>query len=148
MNTWKKILADSGKRITRPRQAIIDALRCCDKPQSPEQVLETARQSYPNLGLATVYRTLNLFAEIGVVRLIQYDGTIRYAPATLGHLHPLICIECGKTVEFHGDDDIVDVINQVEKDTGFIVSEHLLQLGGICPECQSKQAENGKSHGC
>ena len=137
MTDWESRLADAGCRITAPRQAVMGALMGAAAPLSPQEILERARPAHRRLGLVTVYRTLNLLSDLDLVRRIhRSDGCHGYLPASPGHRHALICQSCARCVEFPGEDDIHRLIERVEAGTGYKVADHLLQLLGLCPDCQ------------
>lgn len=129
-------ISQSGRRLTRPRRAVIRALLADEGHQSPAEVYERARVYCPTVGLVTVYRTLELLAQLGLVRRIHSgNGCHDYAAASHGHRHHLVCRACGATVEFDGC-DLHPLLEQIGRATGFRVDEHLLELAGLCPACQ------------
>ena len=134
-------LSQAGYRITQPRQAVIRALLEEEGHLCPTEVHQRARFHCPTVGLVTVYRTLNLLAELNLVRRVhREDGCHGYLPASPGHRHALICRGCGRAAEFPGGDDLRALIEQVEAGTGYRVDDHLLQLFGLCPDCQKREA--------
>lgn len=111
-----------------------------DVPLSPQEIFEQARKVHRRLGLVSVYRTLDLFSELALVRRAhREDGCHGYLLASPGHRHALICRRCGRAVEFPGEDDLGTLIGRVEAETGYRVDGHLLQLFGVCPDCQSTE---------
>jgi len=140
MTEWESRLVAAGCRITSPRQAVMSALMGASAPLSPQEILVRARAAHRRLGLVTVYRTLNLLSELDLVRRIhRSDGCHGYLPASPGHRHALICQSCERSVEFPGEDDIHNLIERVEARTGYEVADHLLQLLGLCPDCQARR---------
>ena len=110
-------------------------------PLSPQEIWELAEADHPGLGLVTVYRTLVLLEDLGLVRRVhRADGCHAYLPASPGHSHAVICSGCGRATEFSGGDDVRPLIKRVEAATGFTVNSHLLQLSGLCPDCQESGA--------
>lgn len=129
-------LSQAGYRITQPRQAVIRALLENEGYASPVQVQERARAYCPTVGLVTVYRALDLLAEMGFVRRIHTeDGCHGYALSSHGHRHHLVCRRCGAAVEFEGC-DLATFLARVSRETGFVIENHLLELTGICAACQ------------
>ena len=110
-----------------------------------EDVYELVSADYPDIGLATVYRTLQLLWDMQLVdRLNLDDGCVRYE---IGHLlkgdtrhnhHHLICRACNKVIPF-GDDLLDDLEHHIEDATGFHVLDHELKFYGLCRECMTKQ---------
>jgi Fur family ferric uptake transcriptional regulator len=130
-----------GHRVTAPRRAVIETLEQADGWLSPELILAQARVHCPRLGLVTVYRTLALLSEFGYVRRIHLDGSCSgYARAGLGHSHHLVCRSCQQVVAFPGMDDLSHLIESVQEETGFQVEDHILELLGLCPACQMREA--------
>jgi Fur family ferric uptake transcriptional regulator len=129
-------LHQAGYRITQPRQAVIRALLEDGSHARPAEVHARARHHCPTVGLVTVYRTLDLLSDLGLVRRIHTeDGCHGYATVSRGHHHHLICRNCGATVQFEGC-DLTLFLEQVGRDTGYCVDDHLLELIGLCQACQ------------
>ena len=138
---WEASLTAAGYRITASRRAVIQTLTQTDIPLSPQEIFEQARKVHRRLGLVSVYRTLDLFSELDLVRRVhRQDGCHGYLLASPGHRHALICQRCGRAVEFPGEDDLHELIGRVEATTGYKVDDHLLQLFGLCPDCQSAES--------
>jgi Fur family ferric uptake transcriptional regulator len=134
---WEQALVDAGCRITAPRRAVMQTLQQAHAPILPQEILERGRRIHHRLGLVTVYRTLALLAELNLVRRVHREnGCHGYVLASPGHRHTLICQGCERAVEFPGENDIHALIDRVEAETGYQVADHLLQLFGLCPECQ------------
>jgi len=130
-------LAERGHRLTRPRRAVLTALFDADGWLRPDDILRRARRSCPSLGLVTVYRTLALLEEIGLCRRIHVEpGCHGYALAGLEHGHHLVCRGCHQVVEVPGREDLVPLLRQISRRTGFLVEGHLLELSGLCAECR------------
>jgi Fur family ferric uptake transcriptional regulator len=129
-------LSQAGYRITLPRRAVVRAMLDDAGYSSPHQIQERARSYCPTVGLVTVYRTLDLLAELGFVRRIHTeDGCHGYATASNGHRHHLVCRQCGATVEFDGCDLSV-FLARVSRETGYKIDDHLLELVGVCAACR------------
>lgn len=134
-NLWLEALQDSGYRLTAPRRAIVSLLTGAARALGPIEVYDLARASYPGLGLVTVYRTLEKLEELGLLQRVHLpDGCHRYLPAAQGHQHLLLCTECGRVRYFEGD-DFNRLAGSISQETGFEVTDHWLQLYGLCPEC-------------
>ncbi len=129
-------LARRGLRLTRQRRAVLEAV--CDAPASlsPVQVYDAARRTCPELGLTTVYRTLDVLSGIGVLRRVHGpDHCEAFAPAGAAHGHTVVCSACGRAEEFT-DCDMAAVVDAAARQTGYRITEHFLQLGGLCPSCE------------
>ena len=135
-------LRDQGYRITHARRAVIQTLDRAEAWLSPEQLQHQAQARCPGLGLVTVYRTLALLSSLGYVRRIHLEGGCSgYARAGLPHSHHLVCRSCQQVVEFPGSEDLTPLVERVQRQTGFLVEDHMLELLGICPDCQKQEGE-------
>jgi Fur family ferric uptake transcriptional regulator len=125
----------SGYRITKPRRAIIKAILEDETYSSPAEVHARAKLYCPTVGLVTIYRTLDLLAEMGYVRRIHTEqGCNSYAAASHGHRHHVVCRRCGATVEVDGC-DLSPFMARVSQETGYRIEDHLLELVGLCSAC-------------
>lgn len=144
-------LTRAGYSNTRARRAVLDALIRSSGPVSPNELLEAGRDLHPALGLVTVYRTLDILEQLGLVRKLHLqEGCHSYVLSAAAlraehsdhgeesHGHHVICQECHRAVEFEGC-DIDAVILSVQKQTGFAVRSHWLEMFGVCPTCQESQ---------
>ncbi len=128
-------LAARGLRLTRQRRAVVDAVAASRSCLSPLDVFQQARASCPDLGLTTVYRTLELLDEIGALRRIHGpSGCERLVPASAEHGHSVVCSACGRVTEFT-DCDMAVVLAAASRETGYRITGHFLQLSGLCAEC-------------
>jgi Fur family ferric uptake transcriptional regulator len=145
MQDWEGTLSSSGHRVTESRRAVAHVLEQTREPLGHQAVYERAQTFHPEIGLVTVYRTLELFDELGLVRRVHHaDACSAFMPSSRGHHHALICTECGAAVEFPCSGDIADVVSKAESSTGFEVHDHLLQLSGVCKECRAVRVSAGR----
>ena len=133
---WLKRLQIDGYRLTQARRAVVSTLAKSERALSPTQIFDLARKYYPSLGLVSVYRTLETLDTLGLIqRVHQPDGCQTYIASSIGHQHLLICQQCGQTIFFDGD-NLNPLVARVEKQSGFQITEHWLQLFGLCESCQ------------
>lgn len=138
---WREKLASQGYRVTAPRRAVMAVLAESEVPLCPKEISERAEQDGLQSSLVTVYRTLELLTELGLVRRVHgKDACQGYVQASPGHYHAIVCRRCGQVAEFAGYDGLDDLEAWVAKETGFAIDGHLLQLYGICSECQEEQS--------
>jgi len=132
----RKRLSSRGYRVTLQRELIYDVLkRNRGKPLCPEDIYEQARESYPELGLTTVYRTMELFCELGLAQHVHLHEEAQYYEILLGkHHHHLVCNSCG-TVRVLEACLIDDLKELVRDDSDFLVTSHCMSLFGYCPDC-------------
>ncbi|QFF98655.1 transcriptional repressor [Psychrobacillus glaciei] len=136
----KKQLSGASYKLTPQREATVRILLENEEDHlSAEDVFLLVREISPDIGLATVYRTLELLNELNVVDKIQFgDGVSRYDLRQEGaaHFHHhLVCIECGAVDEIQ-EDLLEDVEAIVERKWNFIIKDHRLTFHGICYRCQ------------
>lgn len=131
------LLHERGYRATPQRLAIYDALWSAGSHPTVSEIHEFAEKRDPTISKATVYKTLQLFTEIGLVREISFrDESTRYDPTTDCHIN-LVCTKCGKIYDYPCA-DFEDAIPDVEEETGFSVQSHHFEMYGICSDCASK----------
>lgn len=136
---WLDLLKANGYRLTAPRQAVVEVLVFNQRVLSPMEVYEIARLNYPQLGLVTVYRTIEKLEELGLLqRVHQPVGCQGFIAALPEHQHLLICQECGLVVYFNDHHDQLDnLISAVANRSGYKIQDHWLQLFGFCSNCQT-----------
>lgn len=135
-----------GIRVTPQRQAILRFLKETDTHPTAEQIYEHVRDAFPGISLATVYNTVNLFVELGIVReLVNADRSSRFDGDVSDHYH-LVCNECGAILDYHGR-DLGALEDEVARDTGFLVSARRVDFFGLCPQCQRSTGKGGNGRG-
>jgi len=133
--TWMNLFAKDGCRQTSARRVIVDILLESPRALEPMEVFSAGRERLANLGLVTVYRTLEKLEELGLVQRVHHPGGCNlYLRSTSAHEHLLICSHCGKAEYFSGDNLSV-LMADITARTGFSITEHWLQLFGTCPAC-------------
>ncbi len=130
-------LRQAGYRLTAPRRAVLQVIEATDKHLGYAETLEQGRAIYPALGRATVYRTLELLTDLGILRPIhQSDGRVRFARVADGH-HHLICLGCGAAIHFD-ECPLAELEQTLEKRLRFQIQGHLIEFYGVCRECQKR----------
>jgi Fur family transcriptional regulator, ferric uptake regulator len=133
---WLTQLQENGYRLTGPRRAVVEAIQKSTHALTPLEVFDMARKKYRALGLVSVYRTLEKLEELHIIqRVHQPQGCQAFIAASQGHEHLLLCQNCGQVMFFEGD-DLETLIKSISKRTGYQISEHWLQLFGLCQTCQ------------
>ena len=129
-------LAQKNLRLTSQRQAIIESVFSTEQHFTAEQLLEWSRQRDKTVSRATVYRTLPLLTESGLVREMDFGKDYKfYDPNYAQHPHHnhIICQDCEKIVEFDSD-KIEKIENEISHRLGFSVKAHRLQITATCEE--------------
>lgn len=145
---FKMLLKENGLKVTKQRITILEVLE--DRPGkhlTAEEIYDCVKEQYPDIGLATVYRTIQLLSELHLIdKLNLDDGYVRYEIGKAGsstdthHHHHLICLDCGNVSSF--EDDLLDTLEKrITENVGFEVVDHEVKLFGYCKECN----ENRKS---
>ncbi|MEW6244353.1 MAG: Fur family transcriptional regulator [Bacillota bacterium] len=131
---------DTGKyKVTRQREAILQVL--ChhkDEHMSAEEIYDRVRELYPDIGLATIYRTLDILTDLNMVHRLDFgDGRARYelVQDKPHHHHHLICLRCGSISEVK-DDLLYQLEETVDREHGFLIVDHRLQFLGYCANCR------------
>lgn len=139
---FENLLREKGLKVTTQRLAVLTALsQGTDSHLTAEEIYELVKTSNPDIGLATVYRTIQLLLELKIIDRIHLDdGYVRYE---LGHVyedgdshhhHHLICVKCGRVMSFQGD--LLDEFEKkMESKTGFQIQDHDVKLYGYCADC-------------
>ncbi len=135
-------MAKRGLRSTEQRRLIIDTFFDSPEHITIDQLLERVREQDARIGYATVYRTLKMLVDGGIVHERKFgDGFTRYELADEdAHHDHLICLECGRITEFE-EPQIEELQERIASRHGFQVQHHKHELYGVCAECLAKQAE-------
>ena len=124
----EKLCADKGMKMTEQRRVIAGVLSASKDHPDVDEVLKMANKQDPNISIATVYRTVRLFEEVGILERHDFgDGRSRYEEITGEHHDHLIDIETGKVIEFKNP-EIEALQNRIAKDHGFKLAGHRLEL--------------------
>ena len=120
------------ERSTAQRRAIRKALVDADRPLSPQEVHSAARHAVPNLGLATVYRTLKAMIDEKLLVAVELPGeSARYELSGKRHHHHFHCRDCGKVYDVDGcAQDLSSMLPR-----GFEMQDHEIVLYGLCVAC-------------
>lgn len=138
---YKKI-KEYGFKLTSQRKIVLNTmLNHMDEHLTVEEIYGYVKDTNPEVGLATVYRNIQMLTEMKIVdKLILGDGFTRYeiAPNDESHQHHhLICEQCGAVIEVK--EDLLDSIEQSFQEIyGFLVKDHQAKFYGVCRDCQKK----------
>jgi Fur family ferric uptake transcriptional regulator len=142
MNALKEDLKKKGYKLTPQRRSIVDTIIENEGQHlTAEEIYDKVKRSCPEIGLATVYRTILLLEDLGVIsRLELNDGCSRYeivhSNETHRH-HHLVCNICHKVSEVQ-DDLLEELESGIEKQYKFKILDHSVKFFGVCDECQKK----------
>jgi Fur family ferric uptake transcriptional regulator len=131
-------LRRKGLRNGGARRAVIELLAEQDCCLTAQEIFDRLRASGRRVGIASVYRVLDLLTSEGLVQRIDLgSGIARYEPVLSGgaHHHHLVCDACGK-VEAFEDKGLEQAIHRLEEHSGYAVAGHDVVLHGACSDCQ------------
>ena len=138
LEKYIKILKEKGFKLTPQRIEILKLLINNTSHPTAEAIYETVKAKFPMLSLATVYNTLELLTDLGLVQRLEFSTrSARYDPNPRMHAN-LICLECGKIIDYY-DVPIKEWMDRVEKNAGFKITGYRVEFYGICKECQEKK---------
>ena len=136
-------LNDKGVRLTRQRQILLELIDKSGQHLDAEKLFQMAKEKDPKLNRVTVYRTLKLLKEGGLVDeldLMHYGGDQHYYETRTKQEHAhVICLRCGKVEEFFGD-PLQRLRRQIEAHFGFQIVLARTEVGGYCSHCQVLRA--------
>ena len=137
-------LRKRGVRLTRQRRILLDLIDHSGQHLDAESLFQMAKEKDPKLNRVTVYRTLKLLKEGGLVDeldLMHYGGDQHYYETRLKQEHAhVICLRCGKVEEFFGE-PLQKLRRQVESHFGFQILLARTEIGGYCSHCQVLRAQ-------
>lgn len=130
-------LKQAGLKVTMPRVKVLRILdECKNQHLSAENVYKLLLEQGEDVGLATVYRVLTQFESAGLVKRHNFEGGYAVFELSDGEHHDhLVCSKCGKVEEFI-DDVIEERQITIAKERNFKITDHILNIYGICPSCQ------------
>lgn len=139
----KEFLKGKGYKLTPQRRAVIDAIIENEgKHLSTEEIYDIVKAGCPEIGLATVYRTIQLLEKVGLLCRTNFDdGCNRYElvhNAEDHQHHHLVCVQCG-TVEEVEDDLLETLEEKIENKYKFKITNHSVKFFGYCNECRKNE---------
>ncbi len=143
---FKKLLKERGLKVTRQRLVVLEVLaENQENHLTAEEIYERVKVENPDIGLATVYRTVQLLLELELIDRINLDdGYVRYEIADMEENehhrhHHLICLRCGSVTAFQND--MLEALETgVKAALGFQVTDHEVKLYGFCKDCLEKES--------
>ena len=137
---FKKILLENDYRLTTQRKEILKVfLKHKEKHFNAEQLSDILKNRDSNIGLATIYRNLELFHRLGILKQLDFNDAFKYYELNLieKHHHHLICINCDKIIEFN-DEALINFEKQIEKEYDFEIRDHIIKFYGVCKNCKQE----------
>lgn len=139
-DVFREYLLDHGMRVTPEREAILEEVFAEHEHFDVEELIMRLRQKGKRSSRASVYRTLALLVESGLVQEVFYEDGHMHYEHIYGHEHHchLRCLGCRKIVEFRSD-AVEEAEKCIGQDRNFEVTGHRLEILGFCPDCQAKK---------
>jgi len=123
-------------KLTPQRRAVIHVIASTQDHLTPATIYKKVQQDHPTIGLVTIYRTLEILAELELICELHAGGIYRsYTISTPQHHHHLICSNCGKVIDFTGH-NLSELEQSLSKKSGFKIDSHVLEFFGLCQACQ------------
>ncbi len=140
---------ECGYRLTVPRQMILDELGTIDGHPSAEEIYHRVHRVHPNIGLTTVYRTLELLVQMGIVTKFDFgDGRARYelaeSPDGKDHHHHLVCTGCHRVIDYTDFvDEELELLTRTQERLSekfnFTIDNHMVRFYGLCGRCRRRK---------
>ena len=147
---FREMLKEKGLKVTSQRLLVLEIM--AEHPGehlTAEQIFDLVRVQYPEIGLATIYRTVQVLVDLRLIDKVSFDdGFARYELGEFDgeqkhHHHHAICRLCGQVISF--EDDLLEALERAVYDRmGFTVVDHEVKLYGYCKECRKKFEEEEK----
>lgn len=141
---FREMLKEKGLKVTSQRLLVLEIM--AEHPGehlTAEQIFDLVRVQYPEIGLATIYRTVQVLVDLRLIDKVSFDdGFARYELGEFDgeqkhHHHHAICRQCGQVISF--EDDLLEALERAVYDRmGFTVVDHEVKLYGYCKECRKK----------
>jgi len=142
ISEWERRIRDMGYRMTPQRRAVLRVIgENAGSHLNSHEVYKLVKDCCPEVGIATVYRTLAMLAEQGFLSATQFgDGAVRYEildPKEEHHHHHLICLGCG-SIEGFEEDLMGQVEKRIQEAKGFDIVNHQVKFYGLCQKCRER----------
>lgn len=135
-----------GIPMTRQRREVWEFFALGSRAATVAEATEGLRDA--GIGQATVYRTVTLLTDLGLlVRVQDRHGEIGFTAPPIGHSHPLVCGSCRRVVRFDGEGDLTALEARLAEETGFAIYGHHLEVYGLCADCRAAAGAAGKAPG-
>ena len=136
-------LKNQGFKLTNARKAVLNVIFHEEQHLNSTEIIEKVGVQNPRIGRASIFRSLELFTELGIIRPTNYDAqSSRYVVMEEdGHHAHLVCNQCKRVIDL-GDCRLENMLNEFAEENGFELTGHLLELYGVCRKCAIPHPEN------
>lgn len=140
---FNEILKEKGYKATSQRKLVLDVIKeNAGKHLTAEEIYELVKKKAPDIGIATVYRTISLLEKMNLIFKIDFgSGSVKYEwdrMDTSHRHHHLICLECGEIIE--AEEDLLDDTEQkISINYNFLIENHSVKFYGYCSKCRANE---------
>jgi Fur family ferric uptake transcriptional regulator len=129
-------LRDAGHKLTEARLTVLNVLEASEGHITSSEVLDRVSALAPNIGRASVFRALDLFTRLSIIRPTYVDSSVTptYVLLPGGHHHHIICMNCNRVIEFE-DCHLKELADDLEAKLHVKLTGHLLEFYGLCDRC-------------
>lgn len=137
---FREYLRGNGKLYSKQREQILDIFLKTEHHPTINDLYDLVRKKHPQIGLATLYRTMRVICDAGLARETDFGGGIRRFEHKYKHQHHhhLVCLECDKIIEISSG-KIEEIQRQLAKKHGFTIVRDTMEIYGICRVCKRKE---------
>jgi len=129
-------LRQNGYKLTPQRRVLIRTITSSRDHLTPADIYQKVHEEHPNIGLVTIYRTLEVLAELQLICELHAGGNCHsYTISAPQEHHHLICSNCGIVIDCTGY-NLEDIERRIARESGFRIDNHLLEFTGLCQDCQ------------
>ncbi|KKY00568.1 Fur family transcriptional regulator [Paraclostridium benzoelyticum] len=136
----KKVISKSGHKVTTQKLLILEVLINNSHHLSAKDIYDKLKQK--NIGLATIYRSLNLFIALNIIKKVEIDNITYYEMKIFSqnpfHIH-FKCSKCGSIIDINNKDiniNYIGIIRKVEEEENFVIDDSDIMFKGICDKCK------------
>lgn len=142
----KKIIRQIGVKVTDQRMAILQEILSGSDHVTAQEVYENVKHKAPDIGFATVYRFLRTLTDHKILSEVRIQGLpARYEWANKNHHDHITCTSCGRISEFENE-QIEILQTEIAASLGYQLTNHILELYGVCSDCQKKSGQLPSPH--
>lgn len=129
-----------GYRLTKQRRAVLKVLQSTISHPEANSIYEKVRKEIPHVSLGTIYRTLGILKEVGLLRELDYGSSLSHYDANAENHPHIVCTNCGRIDDLQSPlpDNLEE---QASKATDFLITDHRLEFYGLCPHCRPSSAD-------
>lgn len=137
---FREYLRGNGKLYSKQREQILDIFLKTEHHPTINDLYDLVRKKHPQIGLATLYRTMRVICDAGLARETDFGGGIRRFEHKYKHQHHhhLVCLECDKIIEISSN-KIEEIQRQLAQKHGFTIARDTMEIYGTCRVCKRKE---------